>query len=161
MVYRPKNEQAAKINLDFIPNIALAEKICKYDILEPKKLPNYMMLDYIRYNPQLKSITLSYGWSVLRIVQTPIETATLTNLNSYKDVETVHIGDAIGQYGISPVEKTIRDSSTSPSFLINNSYSVLLWQKNGIVYQIYFDSSYSNGGQLTKEQMIEIAESLH
>jgi len=37
----------------------------------------------------------------------------------------------------------------------------LLWKKDGMAYQIYFDQSFSGGGQLTKEQMIEIAENLH
>lgn len=161
MVYQPAVEKNPEISPDFIPNIALAEKICNYNVLEPSKLPQYMERDYIRYDSQSKSITLSYGWNALHIVQTPVESAPFTNLNSYKDVETVHIGDAVGQYGISPAEKTIRDSSTSPSFLVNNSYSVLLWQKDGMVYQIYFDQNFSAGAQLTKEQMLEIAESLH
>jgi hypothetical protein len=162
MVYQPAAEQNPEVSLDFIPNIALAEKICKCNLLKPTELPPYMALDYIRYDSQSKSVTLSYGWNALRIVQTPIESATFTNLDSYQDVETVRVGDVVGQYGISPAEKTMRERPTSSAYFpVDDAYSVLLWQKNGTVYQIYFNQTYSNGGQLTKEQMVEIAESLH
>ena len=81
-------------------------------------------------------------------------------MSSYKNVETVKVGDINGQFGISPAQKTIWDSATPPVSPIDNSYSVLLWQKDGMVYQIYFDHSFSNGGYLTKDDMIRIAESL-
>ena len=162
MVYRPENaEQTAKIDFDFIPNILLAEKVCKCDIFQPGKLPNDTThFDYVRYDPQRRSITLNYGYRALRIVQTPIETALIKDLDSYKNVETVQVGHIMGQFGISPAQKTIWESATPPVFTTNNSYNILLWEKDGMSYQIYFDQSFSGGGYLTKEQMIEIAESL-
>jgi hypothetical protein len=159
MVYQPENfDQTTKV--DFIPNIALAEKICRCTILQPTTLPDGMSFDYARYDPYWKSITLNYGYRALRIVQTPMESVLIKDLDSYKNLESVQIGDTVGQYGISPAQKTIWESSTAPVFPTNNSYSVLLWKKDGMVYQIYFDQSFSDGGQLTKDQMIEIAESL-
>jgi hypothetical protein len=89
-----------------------------------------------------------------------VESALIKNLDSYKNVEAILVGDAAGQYGISPTQKTIWESATPPVLPITNSYSVLLWEIDGMVYQIYFDQSFSVGGYLTKEQMIEIAESL-
>jgi hypothetical protein len=50
-----------------------------------------------------------------------------------------------------------RDASV---FLTNNTYSVLLWKEDDVVYQIYCDQNFGGGGQLTKEQMIEIVENL-
>lgn len=161
MIYQPdKKEEAVKINPNFIPNISLAEKICGYSISQPTRLPIRMELDYVRYDDKQKSITLNYGSRALRIVQGPKETSFFTNLDSYKDVETVQISNMTGQYGISPLQKTIWDSATPPAYPVTNTYSILLWEKDGMIYQIYFDQSYSGGGQLTKEQMIEIAESL-
>lgn len=119
-----------------------------------------MEFNFAKYDPERKSITLNYGNRALRIVQTPAESALIRNLDSYKNVETIRVGDAIGQYGVSPSQKTIWESATPPVFTTTNSYSVLLWEKAGIIYQIYFDQSFSDGGYLTKEQMIEIAESL-
>ena len=72
----------------------------------------------------------------------------------------MQIGDAVGQYGESPAQTTIWDSATMPAFPVTNSYTTVLWKKDGVIYQIYFDQSYSNGGQLTMEQLVEIAESL-
>jgi len=162
MVYQPENpEQTAKVDFDFIPNIPLAEKICGCDILQPTKLPNdNTHFDYVRYDPERRSITLNYGYRALRIVQTPIETALIKDLDSYKNVETVQVGDAMGQFGVSPAQKTIWESATPPVFTTNNSYYILLWEKDGRIYQIYFDQSFSGGGYLTKDQMIQIAESL-
>ena len=162
MVYQPENaEQTAKVDFDFIPNILLAEKICKCDIFQPGKLPNdHTHFDYVGYDPQRRSISLNYGYRALRIVQTPIETALIKDLDSYKNVETVQVGDIMGQFGVSPAQKTIWESATPPVFTTNNSYNILLWEKDGMSYQIYFDQSFSGGGYLTKEQMIEIAESL-
>lgn len=162
MVYQPENsEQTAKVDFNFIPNIPLAEKICECDILQPGKLPNdNKHFDHVRYDPKRRSITLSYGYRALRIVQTPVESALIKNLDSYKMLETVEVNGAIGQFGVSPAQKTIWESATPPVFTTNNSYSVLLWEKDGMVCQIYFDQSFSDGGYLTKDQMIEIAESL-
>ena len=161
MVYQPeKAEQTAKVDFDFIPNILLAEKVCKCDIFQPGKLPQDMEFDHAKYDTERKSITLNYGYRALRIVQTPIETALIKDLGSYKNVETVQVGDIMGQFGVSPAQKTIWESATPPVFTTNNSYNILLWKKDGISYQIYFDQSFSGGGYLTKEQMIEIAESL-
>ena len=162
MVYQLENsEQTAKVDLDSIPNIPLAEKICQCDILQPRKLPNENThFDYVRYDPQQKSITLHYGYRALRIVQTPVESALIKNLDSYKMLETVEVNGAIGQFGVSPAQKTIWESATPPVFTTNNSYNILLWEKDGTIYQIYFDQSFSGGGYLTKDQMIEIAESL-
>ncbi|MFT3892064.1 MAG: DUF4367 domain-containing protein [Anaerolineales bacterium] len=161
IVYQPNpSEQTHSVDTNYIPNVAVAEKICQCSILEPTKLPQYMRLENAEYDAQRKSITLNYGYRALRIVQAPKETALFTNLDSYKDVETVQVGDVTGQYGISPLQKTIWDSSTPPAYPVSNTYSVLLWEKDGMIYQIYFDQSYSSGGQLTKEQIIEIAESL-
>ncbi|MEO7840889.1 MAG: DUF4367 domain-containing protein, partial [Anaerolineales bacterium] len=112
------------------------------------------------YDPERKSITLNYGYRALRIVQTPMESALIKDLDSYKNVEAIHVGDTVGQYGISPAQKTIWESETPPVFPTTNSYSVLLWEKAGIIYQIFFDQSFSSGGYLTKDQMIQIAESL-
>ena len=162
MVYQPENtEQNTKVDLDSIPNMPLAEKICQCDILQPGKLPNENThFDYVRYDPQQKSITLHYGNRALRIVQTPVESALIKNLDSYKMLETVEVNGAIGQFGVSPAQKTIWESATPPVFTTNNSYNILLWEKDGMSYQIYFDQSFSGGGYLTKDQMIEIAESL-
>lgn len=163
MIYQPESsEQNANVNFDFIPNLPLAEKICECDILQPGKLPNERThFDHIKYDPERKSITLSYGHRTLRIVQTPLESALIEDLDSYKNVETVNIGGVTGQYGVSPEHRTIWESASPPVFTTDSTYAVLLWQKDGMVYQIYFDQSFSGGGQLTKEQMIEIAESLH
>ena len=161
MVYQPEiSEQTAKVNFDFIPNIALAEKICGFDILQPTKLPQGMEFDQAKYDPERKSITLNYGNRALRIVQTPVESALMKDLDNYKNVEAIYVGDASGQYGISPAQKTIWEIATPPVLTTNNSYSILLWEKDGMVYQIYFDQSFSGGGYLTKDQMIQIAESL-
>jgi hypothetical protein len=158
MVYQP--EQLDEVDFDFIPNIALAERISGFDIKEPMLLPKDITFDYAAYDSQWHSVTLIYGDRSLRIVQTPIENALIKNLNSYKNVETVKVGDTNGQFGISPAQKTIWESATPPVLPIDNSYSVLLWQKDGMVYQIYFDHSFSNGGYLIKDEMIQIAESL-
>ena len=158
MVYQP--EKLDQIDIDFIPNIALAERVSGFDVKEPTLLPEYITLDYATYDPERHNVTLIYGSRALRIVQTPIESALIKNLSSYKNVETVKVGNADGQFGISPAQKTIWDSATPPVSPIDNSYSVLLWQKDGMVYQIYFDHSFSSGGDLTKDQMIQIAESL-
>jgi hypothetical protein len=158
MVYQP--EKLGQIDIDFIPNVTLAEKVSGFDVKEPTLLPEYITLDYATYDPERHSVTLIYGSRSLRIVQTPIESALIKNLSSYKNVEMVKVGDANGQFGISPAQKTIWDSATPPVSPIDNSYSVLLWQKEGMVYQIYFDHSFSSGGDLTKSQMIQMAESL-
>jgi len=158
MVYQP--EQVGQIDFDFIPNIALAERLSGFDVKEPTLLPKDITFDYAVYDPERHGITLIYGYRALRIVQTPIENALITNLDSYKNVETVKVDDVNGQFGISPAQKTIWDSATPPGFPIDNSYSVLLWQKDGMVYQIYFDQSFSSGGYLTKDKIIQIAESL-
>lgn len=161
MVYNLDDiEQTTKVDLDFIPNIPLAEKICGFKILQPTKLPDGMKFDFAKFDPDRKSITLNFGYRALRIVQTPVESALIKNLDSYKDVETIHVGDTVGQYGLSPAQKTIWESATPPVFTTTNSYSVLLWEKEGMIYQIYFDQSFSGGDYLTREQMIEIAESL-
>lgn len=161
MVYQPTNTgRDTMVDLDFIPTIVLAEKICACDILEPEKLPANMLFGHARYDPERKIITLSYGYRALRIVQAPLESAIIKDLDSYKNVEEVKVGEVTGQFGISPAQKTIWESATPPAFPINNSYAVLLWENEGLIHQIYFDQSFSNGGQLTKEQMIEIAESL-
>lgn len=161
MVYQPENsEQTTKVDFDFIPNIPLAEKICGFNILQPTKLPQGMEFDHAKYDPERKSITLNYGYRALRVVQTPVESVIIKNLDSYKMLETVEVNGAIGQFGVSPAQKTIWESATPPVFPTTNSYSVLLWEKDGMVYQIYFDQSFSGGDYLTKEQMIEIAESL-
>ena len=161
MVYQPENsEQTAKVDFDFIPNIALAQKTCGFDVLQPTKLPQGMQFDFAKYDPERKSVTLNYGYRALRIVQTPVESALIKNLDSYKMLETVEVNGAIGQLGVSPAQKTIWESATPSVFTTNNSYSILLWEKDGTIYQIYFDQSFSGGGYLTKEQMIEIAESL-
>jgi hypothetical protein len=163
MVFQPENPgQANNVDFDFIPNIALAEKICGCAILQPGKLPkDGTHLDHVKYDPERKSITLSYGYRALRIVQTPFESAIIRDLDSYKNVETVTVGNAVGQYGVSPEQQTIWESASPPVLTTDSTYSVLLWEKDGMIYQIYFDQTFSGGGQLTKEQMIEIAESLH
>lgn len=158
MVYQPV--QVDQIDIDFIPNIALAESVSGFNVKQPTLLPKDITFDYAAYGGY--SVTLIYGSRSLRIVQTPIENALMQKLNiyNYKNVETVKVGDADGQFGISPAQKTIWDSATPPVFPTDNSYSVLLWQKDGMVYQIYYDHSFSSGGDLTKNQMIQIAESL-
>jgi hypothetical protein len=161
MVYQPDYSQHTnQVNMNAIPNIPLAIKICGCNILQPTILPEGMTLENLNYDPQWKSITLNYGYRALRIVQTPVESALTQNLDGYKNVEDVQIRNVTGQYGISPAQKTIWESATPPVFTTNNSYSVLLWKKDGTVYQIYFDQSFSGGGQLTKDQMIEIGENL-
>jgi hypothetical protein len=161
MVYQPDNSyKSPAVGLDAIPTISLAMEICACEILQPTKLPEHMALDHIRYEPQWKSVTLIYGYRALRIVETPEESRLLHDLDSYQNVETVRIGDVSGQYGISPAQKTRWESATPLAFPSNNTYSILLWKKDGTVYEIYFDQSFSGGGQLTKQQMIEIAESL-
>ncbi len=160
MVYKPV--QVDQINFDFIPNIALAESVSGFDIKQPTLLPKDITFDYATYDPEIHSVTLIYGYQSLRIVQTPIESALIKKLNiyNYKIVEAVKVGEANGQFGISPAKKTIWDSAMPPVFPIDNSYSVLLWQKDGMVYQVYFDHSFSSGGDLTKNQMIQMAENL-
>ena len=158
MVYQP--EQVDQIDFDFIPNIALAETVSGFNVKEPTLLPKDMTFDYAVYDLERQGLTLIYGYRSLRIIQTPIESVLIKSLSSYKNVETVKVGDANGQFGISPAQKTIWDSATPPVFPIDNSYSVLLWQADGMVYQIYFDYSFSDGGYLTKDQMIQIAESM-
>jgi hypothetical protein len=158
MVYQP--EKLDQIDIDFIPNITLAERVSGFDVKEPTLLPKDIIFDSATYDPERHSVTLIYGYRSLRIVQTPIESALIKNLSSYKNVEIVKVGYANGQFGISPAQKTIWESATPPVFPTDNSYSVLLWQKDDMIYQIYFDHSFSNGGYLTKDDMIRIAESL-
>ena len=158
MVYQPV--QFEKIDPGFIPNATLAGRLAGFDVKEPTLLPKDLTFDYAVYDPAGKSVTLIFGHRSLRISQTPIESALIKSLDGYKNVETVRVGDTNGQFGISPAQKTKWDSSTQPAFPTNNSYSVLLWQKNGMVYQIYFDYSFSAGGYLTKDEIIQIAESL-
>jgi hypothetical protein len=161
MVYQPEDSgQTVQISMEAIPSIPLAKRICGCEILQPTRLPENMALDHIKYDSQWKSITLSYGYQALRIVQTPLETAMIRSLDTYQNVETVQVGDVEGQYGVSPAQKTIWESATPPVFPVNNTYSVLLWKTDAMVYQVYLDQSFSWGGQLTKEQLIEIAESL-
>lgn len=161
MVYQPENsEQMRDADLELIPNIALAEKICECNILQPTKLPAGMKFDHASYDTERKSITLIYGYRALRIVQTPLDSALFKDLNAYKNAETIHVGDVTGWYGISPEYATIWESTTQPAFSTNSSYSVVLWITNDTVYLIYFDQSFSGGDFITKEQMIEIAESL-
>lgn len=161
LVYQPENsEQTPEAALEFIPNIALAEKICGCNILQPTKLPSDMGFDHASYDPERKSITLIYGYRALRIVQTPLDSALFRDLNAYNNVETIRVGEVTGWYGISPEYETIWESTTQPTFPITNSYSVILWITDDTVYQIYFDQSFSGGDFITKEQMIEIAESL-
>lgn len=161
MAYQPENsEQTNEVALELIPNIVLAEKICSCNILQPTKLPSGMEFDHASYDSERKSITLIYGYRALRIVQTPLDSALFRDLNAYKNVETIHVGEATGWHGISPEYETIWESTTQPSFSTNSSYSVLLWITNDTVYLIYFDQSFSGGDFITKEQMIEIAESL-
>jgi hypothetical protein len=158
MVYQP--EKLDQIDIDFIPNIALAERVSGFDVKEPTLLPKDIIFDSATYDLERHNVTLIYGYRSLRIVQTPIESALIKNLSSYKNVEMVKVGEANGQFGISPAQKTIWESATPPVLPIDNSYSVLLWQKDDMIYQIYFDHSFSNGGYLTKDDMIRIAESL-
>lgn len=161
MVYKPENSDPTReVNLEFIPNIALAEKICECNILQPTTLPTGMEFGHASYDPERKSIMLIYGYRALRIVQTPLDSALIRNLNAYKNVETIRVGETTGWYGISPTYKTKWESTTQPAFPVTNSYSVILWVTNDMVYQIYFDQSFSGGDFITKEQMIEIAESL-
>jgi len=161
MVFQPDSSgRTTPVDMDTIPTIALAKRICGCDILQPTKLPENMSLDHIKYDPQWKSITVSYGYNSLRIIQTPHDSAMITSLDTYQDVEAVRVGEAEGQYGESPAQKTIWDSATPPAFPVSNTYRVLLWKTDTMVYQIYFDQSFNWGGQLTKEQLIEIAESL-
>ncbi len=50
MVYQP--EQLDKVDFDFIPNIALAERVSGFDLKEPTLLPTDTTFDYATYDPE-------------------------------------------------------------------------------------------------------------
>ncbi len=145
LVYSPI-EKTEPLTPDRLLSISDAEKISGLDLKAPALLPMDMGFSYARYLPDEHQVQLIYGVN---------EELTI---HEWKG-EPVDYKKPLGTYEFTcemvnmDGEAAFYCSRENP-----NPRSFLWWHKNGLNYQMYFDSL--TGGQIDREQMLLIAESM-
>ena len=142
----PPAEATEVLNPDRLLSISDAEKISGLDLKAPTLLPMNMEFSYARYLPNEQQIQLVYGVNGELTIQEwkgePVDYK--KPLGAYEfTCEIINMNGGAAFY-------CSRENPTSRSFL--------WWRKNGLNYQMYFDSL--TGGRIDREQMLLIAESM-
>jgi hypothetical protein len=138
------------LNPDFLYSISDAETISGLDLKAPTLLPLGMEFSSAQYLPKSHQVLLRYGAGDEFVIhQWEGKPANFEDLASASGTsyEIVKVGGKNAFY------------SFSSGF---NPYSFLWWSEGKMNYQIYYYSYLStDGGVLTKEKMIAIAESMN
>ena len=141
-------ETAEPLDPNYLRSISDAEKVSGLDLKAPSLLPLGVDFSSAQYLPGSHKVTLHYGVGDELVIHewkgTPTnfdETSPATTL-SY---EIVEVGGNNALYSFSNEI---------------NPYWHLWWSQGDMNYQIYYYQYLSDGGTLTKEKLIAIAESM-
>lgn len=151
-------------------NVALAESKLGFDLKEFKELPIEWNFDFVYYNSSSKSATIGYSlthasfdYGALSLMQGWGDTPEFYASNPWDAVpvdkiQTVKIGNNNGQY----VEGGMDSSSESSSLTWNDlkPHRRLGWSDGTRWYLIDLWTITKISSTLTREQLIELAESL-
>jgi hypothetical protein len=136
------------LDLDFLYSISDAEKVSGLDLKAPSLLPLGMEFSSAQYLPKSHQVLLRYGVSdELVIHQWEGKPA------SFEDLEAA----SSGSYEIVKVRGRNAFYSSSNGY---NPYSFLWWSEGKTNYQIYYYSYLSSDGDLSRENMVKMAESM-
>lgn len=145
LVYSPI-ERTEPLNPDHLLSISDAEKISGLDLKTPTLLPMNMDFSYARYLPDEQQVQLIYGVN---------EELTI---HEWKG-DPVDYKKPLGAYEFTCKMVNMNGEAAFYCSRENpNPRSFLWWHKNGLNYQMYFDSL--TGGRIDREQMVLIAESM-
>ena len=129
------------------------------DVLVPATLPEGMTFLGSSFDPALKIISLSFGYSEsdrrILIKQGPVganEACDLCGIvGASASVETVQIGDVAGEYAEGVWELT----DNGPVWRDDPYLKTLRWQKDGMAFELIY-----MGMELEKEALVAIAASM-
>lgn len=145
LVYSPIG-RTEPLNPDHLLSISDAEKISGFDLSAPSLLPMDMDFSYARYLPDKQQVQLVYGVN---------EELTI---HEWKG-DPVDYKKPLGAYEFTCEMVNMNGEAAFYCSRENpNPRSFLWWHKNGLNYQMYFDSL--TGGRIDREQMLLIAESM-
>jgi hypothetical protein len=136
------------VDPDFLYSIAAAEEISGLDLKAPALLPLGVEFSSAQYLPKDHQVVLRYGVSdELVIHQWEGKPA------DFEDLEAA----SSGSYEIVKVKGRNAFYSSSSGY---NPYSFLWWSEDKTNYQIYYYSYLSPDGDLSRQNMVKMAESM-
>ena len=151
---------AESITFDPFPlDVENVEMQAGSDVLVPATLPQGMTFLGSSFDPALKIISLSFGYSEsdrrILIKQGPVganEACDLCGIvGASASVETVQIGDVAGEYAEGVWELT----DNGPVWRDDPYLKTLRWQKDGMAFELIY-----MGTELEKEALVAIAASM-
>ena len=130
-----------------------------FDVLEPGTFPSGMTFLGAAFDPSLKIVSLSYGYSDtdrrILIKQQPVDFTDTCDLcgvvGASASVESVQIGDVGGEYALGVWELT----DTGPVWRDDPYLTTIRWQKDGIAFELI-----SMGTEVGKEDLLAMAASM-
>jgi hypothetical protein len=156
----------------FSLSLAQAQAQVDFPITQIQQLPSGWAFSGAHYEASLNSITLRYqvNGSTLYLTERLADVVEeYSSVGASAPVETVTVGEVTGEYvlggwrlaseGSSPVETGVPGTQVSLDIYWDPDLpqQTLRWERGGIVYEIRF----AGKSPLSKQVLIEIAESLH
>jgi hypothetical protein len=151
-------------------SISEIEPWTKFDILEPSLLPEGIPFSHVWFNPKLQQVWISCGSFAEDLMHSQGPTLfiyeNLVTGGSEID-ESLYPVEAIEKVTVNEIPATLvkgrleSASGSTTSTWKESSDLMLSWVNNGVQYGISFAPGYLGGEQLSTENIIRIAESLH
>lgn len=151
---------AESLTTDPFPlDVKQAEAQAEFEVMTPITLPEGMTFLGSSFDPVLKMVSLSFGYSEtdrrILIKQQPInspETCDLCGVvGASATVESVHIGDLPGEYALGVWELT----ENGPVWRDDPYLKTIRWQKDSIAYELI-----CMGMEVERDELIAIAASM-
>lgn len=136
-----------------------AEAQAGFDLLEPVRLPDGMTFLGAAFDPGLKIVSQSFGYTEtdrrILIKQQPANTGEACDLcgivGASASVQTVRIGDVTGEYALGVWNLT----DTGPIWQDDPYLKTIRWHKDGMAFELLF-----MGTEVEKDELIAIAASM-
>lgn len=146
-------------NDPFPLDIEQAKSQAGFDVLEPESLPDGLIFLGASFEPGLRTVSLSFGYSPsdlrLLIKQQPVNSGEACRLcgmvGASASVEKVQIGNLPGEYALGVWELTEK----GPVWRDDPYLKTLRWQKDGMAFEMI-----SMGMEVEKDGLIAVAESM-
>lgn len=151
-------------------SISEIEPWTNFDILEPSMLPEGIQFSHVWFNAKLQQVWISCGSFAEDLMHSQGPTLfifeNMINSGSEFD-ESIYPVEAIEKVTVNEISATLvkgrlESASGSTTSTWKDSADLMLsWVNNGVQYSISFAPGYLGGEQLSTENIIRIAESLH
>jgi len=172
LVYAPASDAITSIDNAYQMSIAEAEAAAGFDLLEPTIVPEGFEFAYARYDETNQTVYLFYspkgqdkGIGGLLVIETPRSAA--NELAKCADCppgmeEQVQVNGTSAYYLHGSLYTGSSDQPlATPVWRPDDPNYSLTWATSDLIITINFGSSEWYGGQITKDDLIKIAESMH